>query len=470
MTRWHFILMLAVVVVGGACNRASGQDDNSPGQSNGDREREDPAANGYTLIAPMHSRLTYLINVEKSAVQTWSSSYQAGKSAYLLPNGNLLRSGHVLPQYTFRGAAGGGGRIQILDASDQTVWNYSLSYTRTLAHHDIEPLPNGNVLVLIWEHMLPEEVAALGRDPDTIHTEGFWMDGIIEVKPIDERRGQTVWEWSAKDHIVQDLNEGVENTFGKVEAHPELIDLNYANDRIRGWLHINSIDYNEELDQILLSVHGFDEIWIIDHGTTTAEAASHKGGRCGKGGDLLYRWGNPAAYRRGGESDQKLFQQHDARWVEKGCPGESNITVFNNGATRPGEPYSSIEELAPPVRDDGTYKLDGELDGEKAFGPEDVTWRYEAPDKFSLYSARISGAQRLPNGNTLICDGSKGRVFQVNRGGETVWEFQYRAGVFDEKGTESRQTGSFRPAIFKAEWYPDDYPGIRALLDAAARQ
>ncbi|MGC8644373.1 MAG: hypothetical protein ACP5XB_31305, partial [Isosphaeraceae bacterium] len=60
-----------------------------------------------------------------------------------------------------------------------------------------------------------------------------------------------------------------------------------------------------ELDQILLSVHSFSEIWIIDHGTTTAEAATHKGGRSGKGGDLLYRWGNPQAYRAGTAADQQ---------------------------------------------------------------------------------------------------------------------------------------------------------------------
>ena len=67
---------------------------------------------------------------------------------------------------------------------------------------------------------------------------------------------------------------------------------------------MNSVAYHPELDQIVLSVLGFSEIWIIDHGTTTAEAAGHTGGRSGKGGDLLYRWGNPRAYRAGSAVDQ----------------------------------------------------------------------------------------------------------------------------------------------------------------------
>jgi hypothetical protein len=81
---------------------------------------------------------------------------------------------------------------------------------------------------------------------------------------------------------------------------------------------VNSVSYNAKLDQILISVRSFNEFWIIDHSVTTKEAAGHTGGRSGKGGDLLYRWGNPSAYRAGKTSDQKLFAQHDAHWIPEG--------------------------------------------------------------------------------------------------------------------------------------------------------
>ena len=122
------------------------------------------------------------------------------------------------------------------------------------------------------------------------------------------------------------------------------------------WTHINAVAYNADLDQIVISVHAFSEIWIIDHSTTTEEAAGHTGGKRGKGGDLLYRWGNPRAYRAGTNVDQKLFVQHNAHWIPKGLPGEGHMLVFNNGNRRPDGAYSSVDEIVLPVKSDGTYE------------------------------------------------------------------------------------------------------------------
>src|SRR5262249_17725952 len=115
------------------------------------------------------------------------------------------------------------------------------------------------------------------------------------------------------------------------------------------WLHCNSLSYNAEFDQIMVSSPEFNEIWIIDHSTTTAEAASHAGGRSGKGGDLLYRWGNPRAYRAGTVKDQRLFYQHNAQWIPRGFPGEGHLLVFNNGRRRPGGAHSTVDEIILPV-------------------------------------------------------------------------------------------------------------------------
>src|SRR5207248_6947015 len=121
------------------------------------------------------------------------------------------------------------------------------------------------------------------------------------------------------------------------------------------WLHVNSVAYNAELDQIMLSVFEFSEVWVIDHGTKTAEAAGHEGGKSGKGGDLLYRWGNPRAYRAGTVKDQKLFGQHNAQWIAKGLPGEGHVLIFNNGMKRTGGAYSTVDEIVLPVDGKGRY-------------------------------------------------------------------------------------------------------------------
>ena len=169
----------------------------------------------------------------------------------------------------------------------------------------------------------------------------------------------------------------------------------------------------------MVSVLAFNEIWIIDHGTTTEQAAGHTGGRYGKGGDLLYRWGNPAAYGAGTAADQRLFAQHDATWIPANCPGAGHILVFNNGRGRPDGEYTSVDEIVPPIDDQGGYTRKAG----KPFGPDAATWTYTAEPKSSFFAGHISGAQRLPNGNTLIASGEQGRIFEVTAEGKTVWDY-----------------------------------------------
>jgi hypothetical protein len=192
-------------------------------------------------------------------------------------------------------------------------------------------------------------------------------------------------------------------------------------------LHINAIDFNAELDQIMISVHGFSEIWIIDHSTSTEEAASHAGGKYGQGGDLLYRWGNPQAYRNGSNVDRRLYQQHNANWIRDGLPGAGNVLVFNNGSDRPDGSYSSVDEIMLPVKEDGSYEREEYV----AFGPDQPTWSYTAEDKSTFFSHFISGAHRLPNGNTLICSGAQGIVFEVTPDKKTVWQYKHPGGEGD---------------------------------------
>ena len=306
---------------------------------------------------------------------------------------------------------------------------------------------------------------------------GPWLaDSIVEVKPTGKTTGEVVWEWHAWDHLIQDADPSKAN-YGDVGKHPELIDVNFGDsemgfpgggppgpprrdiakkdapkedeakkkrdmDRLKSigyvgnptargnrgilpdWTHVNAVAYNAEFDQIMISVRSFGEFWIIDHGTTTAEAAGHKGGKRGKGGDLLYRWGNPISYRAGTKADQRLFAQHDAHWIPKGYPGAGHVLVFNNGGGRPAGNYSSVDEIVLPVDAQGNYtRTQGE-----PFGPREPVWSYTAPKKEELFAFIMSGANRLPNGNTLICESVSGTIFEVTPEGETVWKYANPAG------------------------------------------
>jgi hypothetical protein len=219
------------------------------------------------------------------------------------------------------------------------------------------------------------------------------------------------------------------------------------------WTHANSIDYNADLDQILLSVKNFHEAWIIDHSTTTAEAAGSSGGLRGKGGDLLYRWGNPRAYGRGDVTDQVFYEQHDAQWVPADYPGAGNITVFNNGRNRPGGDYSTVEEFSPPISSDGSYTVPAT----DAFGPTSVAWNYTATPPTAMNSKNISGAQRQANGTTLVCAGASGEMLEVNPSGALVWAYRSPVGVGGAAPQGSVPVGN---QVFRLRRYLPDHPAF----------
>jgi len=366
--------------------------------------------NGYTFFAPTVYTKTYLINNEGLLVNSWESTYLPGLSAYLLENGDLLRTARIFnPLFN---AGGAGGLVQEFNWDGDLVWEFEYSSNLYYQHHDVEKLPNGNVLLIAWEYKSAEEAITSGRNPSLLSQSFLWPDHIVEVQPEGISGGNVVWEWHVWDHLIQDYSPSEEN-YGVVSEHPELVDINYVEPVPGGtnadWNHINSVDYNEELDQIILSVHDFSEIWIIDHSTTTEEAASHTGGNSGMGGDLLYRWGNPQCYKKGNATDKKLYSQHDAHWIEPGLPGEGNILIFNNGRYRPGGNYSSIDEIVPPVDQNGIYILNAD----STFGPDTLFWSYTDSIPTNFFASNVSGSQRQPNGNTLICNGPSGEFFEV---------------------------------------------------------
>jgi hypothetical protein len=337
-------------------------------------------------------------------------------------------------------------------------WAFGYSNQHHCQHHDIDPLPNGNILLVAWEKKTWDEAIAAGRDTYKIWQNEVWPDHVVEVNPATDG---IVWEWHVWDHLVQDFDSTKAN-YGAVAEHPELADVNYVRPGFdcADWLHTNAVDYNPEFDQILLSVREFGEVWVIDHSTTTEEARVHSGGRYGMGGDILYRWGNPQAYRAGGAADQKFYGQHDARWVEPGLPGAGHVLVFNNGANRPGGNYSTVDEFIPACDSTGSYPRPAPG---TPFGPAERSWVYAGTPPSNLYSEYMSGAQRMPNGNTLVCAGCSGHFFEVS-GDQSVWE--YVNPVCDgtrlfQGDTVSDHGGGWKGnSTFRVTRYAPDYPGL----------
>ncbi|MDP5101282.1 MAG: aryl-sulfate sulfotransferase [Nonlabens sp.] len=399
---------------------------------------------GYVLFAPISSTNTFLIDKCGKEVNRWNGTTRPGQSVYLLPNGDLLRTGNV-NNNSFN-AGGKGGLIQRMDWSGNILWSYTVSSTTELQHHDVKMLPNGNVLIISWELKTAAQAIAAGRNP-ALTAADVWSEKIIEVQPSGTNGGTIVWEWHLWDHLTQNFDASKPN-YSATASEPGLINLNYnATANQEDWIHLNSVDYNPALDQILLSSHGFDEVWIIDHSTTTAQASSHSGGNSTKGGDLLYRWGNPLAYGNGTTASKVLDGQHNAYWVEAGFPYAGEIMIFNNGT---GRNFSTVEIINTP-QTGFTYNTS------LPYAPATTSYTYNAGNTENFYAQNISGSQLLSNGNVLICNGPAGIFTEVNPAGNEVWKY---TNPVNATGTIAQGATAAQNAVFRATFYPTTFSGF----------
>ena len=464
----------------------------------------DEATPGYILFNPTMGTSAYLMNLEGEIVHEWNSDLTAMLS-YLQDDGSVVRHERVLDDKTF--AAGGqSGIISRISWDGELLWRYEYSTPDLLTHHDLAVMPNGNILANAWEVKTKEECIAMGLNPEGLPDAGLWFDKVIEIKPEGKDGGEIVWEWRMWEHLVQDIDPSKLN-HGVVAESPRKLNLNpyifkdpipqEAIDQMikmgvttsnqkpgnmgSDVTHLNAINYNADLDQVVLSSYWFHEIFIIDHSTTTEEASGSSGGKYGHGGDLLFRWGNPQNYGRGEPEDKILSHQHDVQWIPEGYPGAGNLIVYNNDVyggngqfhgvfeaipalQRPNmtlnelDNYSTVLELEIPVNTDGSY----ELSDNAPYGPTSPTWEYVAKDTFSFYGPFVSGTHRLKSGNTFINSGPRGRFFEVNPEGNIVWEYlnPYFEDYKMPDGTSPQPVAFFFYAQYRTYHISPEHPAI----------
>ena len=357
----------------------------------------------YTLYSVQNTTTAQLIDMNNKVYHSWTfnSNARTGYSSYLLPGGTIIRS--VIQLGTPFKSGGVTGRVQKVDWNGNVLWDFVYSSATYCLHHDICPMPNGNVLMISYEIKTASEAAQAGCSKNI----SIWSDKIIEVKPTGLNTGEIVWEWHAWDHLCQSYNASKNNYVSSVSEHPELLNINY--NTTQDWLHMNGLDYNEDLDQIVISSHFLNEFYVIDHSTTSTEAAGHAGGNSGKGGDFLYRWGNPAAY---GVSGTKIFNVvHDAHWIPEGCPKANSFAAYNN---KGGAGNKTCVDIIPPPYDGYNYTRNSGT----AFEPSTYSWRHV----FSGSPTQdLGNSQMLPNGNILICISQSGYLYEIDSNQVLKW-------------------------------------------------
>ncbi len=375
----------------------------------------DLAQEGYVLST--HDFNTYLIDQCGQIVNTWSA-WNIDLHAKLTDEGNI----YYIKE----------GRIIERDWEDNVVVEIEYNVPELKLVYDIVKMKNGNYLVNCRWAISSAELIQLGWDTNLGGTN--LIDGVVEINP----QGEIVWAWNIADHTVQDIVTGASN-FGSIKNNPQLLDIRAISDfdwQFNEAFMFNGIDYNEELDLILVSVRKMSEFIIIDHSTTTEEAIGNIGGDYGKGGDILYRWGNPQNYNPSSNASRHLYYQHNPNWIEFGAH-KGGIIVFNNGLST--DLGSSVIIVTPDIDSLGNFIM-----VDSTFSPNipDREIGYEIFDYRS--SEYTSGAKVMENGNIYITSGEWDQFIEITPSDEIAWNYKLEDIHY----------------TYRTEKYPKTHPGL----------
>jgi hypothetical protein len=399
------------------------------------------AYDGYTLFAPMgeDNYKLYLINMGGQVVHEWKLPFKVIYGR-LLRNGNLVVIAHdpkieegrpgILP-FRMGGVAG---------MLFELTWEGTVVFRHEdlNMHHDAVKLANGNYLYLAWERV-PKQLQAkvrggikhtefpnLLRSQPNLTMEEFehldrvmFNDVLIEVDPQHE----IVWQWHANEHLDPDV---------------DIIGMVYPREE---WCHANTINVLKN-GNVLITSRTLDAMMVIDKQT----------------GEVTFRWGNSQRLdKETGEIELVrmptfpalpgpatiLSGPHGAEEVPAGLPGEGHFTCYDNGCFSPG-----------PLRDSRGIEIDPQT-GKIVWQSTRLENGMSALLGRKHFSEILGSAQRLPNGNMLLCAGINGRLFQVAQDQTEVWE--YVSPFSDDV--------RFNGAVIKAYCYPTDYcPQFARLL------
>lgn len=431
---------------------------------------------GYTLFGTRGK--TNLIDFEGHVIHTWN----IGTNPRFTEGGNLLD------------AVGGNPSNQNvwkeIDWNGNTVWQYAETRSTYHGHHDFAKIYNPKLgdstfIYIANKDLTAQQCLNAGCDPSNNYN-GAQMDAIVEV----DMQGNVVWEWCFFDHVVQDIDP-TKATYGVIANTPGRINLNLRGNPVKSdWMHCNSLDYNQTSDLIVInSVHG--EFYVIDHGNTfiANNPVSSISLAASSAGDFKYRFGDPAKYDQGDPPSvldnwekataghKQLGGSHDIQWIRPGLPGEGNFLVFNNAQNLfELTPQSYIMEINPFLNSSGVntgnfvnpptagYTIvnspDDNLMKEKKNLSKQVVWRFSSKNNTSFYSTIGSSAQRLPNGNTLVCSMNDGHFFEVVPADTSVvWEY---FNPMTRNGIKTIKVDNYPTynGVFRAYRYASDHPAL----------
>ncbi len=403
------------------------------------------AFTGYTWFGVRGT--TYLLDMEGRVVHTWP----IGTNPHLLTNGNVLDASKDDP-------SGFGGLTEV-DWSGSTVWTNTEMRSNYLMHHDFLRIfnPKLNAFTTLYianKTVSSNQCIAAGCNPAFGRNyTNAQMDAIVEV----DMSHNIVWEWWFFDHVIQDFDATKSNYVGlgkTIADYPGRLNVNIPGLPVqRDWLHCNSIDYNQALDHIVInSVRG--EFYVIDHGGTFIPGSPSNSIvlAASSAGDFLYRFGDPARYNQGSPpsiltnwtvsttGNKQIGGAHHTSWIPSGLAGAGHLLTFNNAQNlferTQGSYVFEINPFLNALTNDTAAYVNPPAAGYNTWPPpaptsgknpklmsRQIVWSYSSKASHGMFSHIGSSAQRLPNGNTLVCADTEGHIIEVTPAGDAVWEY-----------------------------------------------
>ncbi|MCX6868372.1 MAG: aryl-sulfate sulfotransferase [Verrucomicrobia bacterium] len=442
------------------------------------------ADNGYNFFGV--SGTSYLLDMEGRVVHTWP----IGNNPHLLNDGSILDA-------TTNDPSGFGGFKEV-NWDGTTVWTYTESRSTYHPHHDFLRMFNPKLgayttLYIANKDLTYDQLIAAGADPSRAPSTGVQMDALVEVYYNSVTKTNTiVWEWCFFDHLIQDYSAAKSNYVGAgktITSYPNKLNINLAGHNLKAdWLHCNSLDYNQALDQIVVnSVQG--EFYVIDHGNTfiAGNPTANIALAATSAGDFLYRFGDPARYDQGDKPSiledwtqsttgtKQMGGAHGIQWIAEGLTGAGHFLIFNNAEylsehtsqsyVMEINPYldasgnNTGSYVNPPDAGYNTVMPLAVTDKAPKLISKQVVWNYSSASNLTVFSQIGCSAQRLSNGNTLVCADTEGYILEVTPEGAAIWDYIVPV-TTDGKVLTLGDRLPMVNSIFRAYRYKADHPAL----------